>query len=59
MRTNADLAAKLLRDAAAFFRVIAEQNDLVAMDMKDNADTFERADLVQKDPDGCLEKRKD
>ena len=56
MPTHADVAAKLLRDAAAFFLVIGEQNPPVTDEMKINARTFRAiADLVQSDPEGeCL-----
>ena len=56
MPTHADVAAKLLRDAASFFLVIGEQNPPVTEEMKVNATTFRAiADLVESDPEGeCL-----
>ena len=56
MATHADLAAKLLRDAAAFFRNVGEQNpDLKSM-MEENADVYcQVAELVSTDPTGALE----
>ena len=49
--THAQLAAQLLRDAANFFKTVAEQNPLLAETMAENASVFEDvADLVEKDP---------
>jgi hypothetical protein len=56
MPTHADLAAKLLRDAAKFFRSLGENNPELKTDMEENADVFEQvADLVESDPDGELD----
>ena len=56
MATHSDLAAKLLRDAATFFRHIAEQNPELKADMIDNAEVYEQvAELVRTDPTGELE----
>ncbi|HPD82565.1 MAG: hypothetical protein R3D88_09105 [Alphaproteobacteria bacterium] len=56
MPSHAELAAKLLRDAAAFFKTIAEQNPPLKEQMDENADVFEQvADLVEKDPTGKIE----
>lgn len=56
MATHAQLAAKLLRDAAAFFRSIAKQNPSLATEMEDNATVYEGvADLLEKDPMANLE----
>lgn len=56
MATHSDLAAKLLRDAAIFFRHIAEQNPELKADMIDNAEVYEQvAELVRTDPTGELE----
>lgn len=56
METHSDLAAKLLRDAATFFRHIAETNPELKADMIDNADVYEQvADLVQSDPTGKID----
>lgn len=56
MTTYADLAARLLRDAAAFFRTIGEQNEPLKEQMDENADVFEQvAALVEQDPTGEVE----
>lgn len=56
MPAHSELAAKLLRDAAAFFKTIAEQNPPLKDQMVENADVFEQvADLVEKDPNGQIE----
>lgn len=55
MATNAQLAAKLLRDAGVFFRNVAEQNPPIAEQMNDNAQVYDQvADLVESDPTGNL-----
>ncbi len=55
MATHADLAAKLLRDAATFFRSIGDQNPEMKEQMDDNADVYEQvADLLINDPTGEL-----
>lgn len=56
MPTHAQLAAKLLRDAAAFFKNVGEQNDPLKEQMDENATVFEQvADLVENDPTGVLQ----
>lgn len=56
MPTHAELAGKLLKDAATFFRTLAEQNDSLRKQMNDNATVFEQmAELVIDDPEGELE----
>jgi cell division protein FtsB len=56
MPSHAELAAKLLRDAAAFFKTIAEQNPPLKEQMAENADVFEQvADLVEQNPTGIIE----
>ena len=56
MPSHSELAAKLLRDAAAFFKTIAEQNPPLKEQMAENADVFEQvADLVEQDPNGVIE----
>ncbi len=53
MPAHNELAAKLLRDAAAFFKTIAQQNPPLKEQMDENADVFEQvADLVETDPTG-------
>lgn len=56
MATHAELAAKLLRDAAGFFRNVGEQNPPLKDQMDDNADVYEQvAGLVEADPTGELD----
>ncbi len=56
MTTNAELAARLLRDAAQFFRTIGGQNAPLKDQMTENADVFDQvADLVEADPTGEIE----
>lgn len=51
MATNAELAAKLLRDASGFFRNVGEQNPDLKDQMNDNAQVYEQvADMVEQDP---------
>lgn len=51
MATNAEIAAKLLRDAAEFFRHVGDQNDPIKPQMDHNARAFEIvADLVEERP---------
>ena len=53
MATNAEIAARLLRDAAGFFRSVGEQNEPLKEHMDNNAQAFEiMADRVEKDPMG-------
>lgn len=55
MPSHSELAARLLRDAATFFKTIAEQNPDLKEQMAGNADVFEQvADLVEKDPNGQI-----
>lgn len=54
--THSELAVRLLRDAAGFFRNVAEQNPDMAEQMRDNADVYEQvASLLSDDPDGRIE----
>lgn len=54
--THAMIAAQLLRDAAAFFRRLGEQNPPLAEQMTENASIFEDvARLVETDPYGEVE----
>ncbi|QQP90233.1 hypothetical protein JL101_002830 [Skermanella rosea] len=51
MATNAEIAAKLLRDAASFFRHVGEQNDPIREQMDTNAQAYETiAGLVETEP---------
>lgn len=53
--THAELAARLLRDAAVFFTTIGEQNPPLRDQMLENADVFRQvARLVEDDPTGAL-----
>ncbi len=56
MATHAHLAAKLLRDAATFFRNVGAQNPPLKEQMDDNASVYDQvADLVENDPMGDLD----
>jgi hypothetical protein len=56
MPTHAQLAGRLLRDAANFFRTIGEQNAGLKPQMDENAAVFEQvATLVEQDPTGSIE----
>jgi len=58
--TYSELAVKLLRDAAGFFRNVGEQNEPMKEQMNDNADVYEQvADLLEQDPSGTLELEED
>jgi hypothetical protein len=51
MATHAQIAASLLRDAAAFFRNVGDQNPPIQEQMERNASAFEHvAELVETDP---------
>lgn len=56
MATHAQLAAKLLRDAAQFFREVGSQNPPIKKDMDMNAQTYDTvADLVEQEPLGQMD----
>ena len=56
MPTHAQLAAQLLRDAAAFFDTIGQQNEPLRAQMMENAAVFtEVAMLVETDPNGEIQ----
>jgi len=56
MPTHAELAGKLLIDAATFFRTLAEQNDGLQEQMTENATVFEQmSDLLINEPEGVLD----
>lgn len=56
MPSHAEIAARLLRDAATFFRAVGEQNEALSDQMTENADVFEQvAILVETNPLGELE----
>lgn len=53
--TYADLGGQLLRDAASFFRTIADQNEPLREQMSANADIFEEvANLLETNPMGNI-----
>lgn len=55
MPSHAQLAAKLLRDAATFFRNVGAQNPELAEKMSENAAVYDQvADLTEADPLGEL-----
>jgi hypothetical protein len=55
MPTHAEIAGKLLRDAAEFFRSVADENPEIGDKLKESAATFENvATLVEQDPTGHL-----
>lgn len=56
MPTHAELAAKLLVDAATFFRTLASQNSNLLEQMTENANVFEQmATLLTQDPQGSMQ----
>ena len=56
MPSHAELASKLLKDAATFFRTLASQNRNIEKQMTDNANVFEKiSNLVIQDPYGKLD----
>jgi hypothetical protein len=51
MMTHAQLAARLLRDAAAFFTHLADENPTLQEHMQENAQIYNQvADLVEQSP---------
>lgn len=58
MPSHAQLAARLLRDAAQFFKTIGEQNPQLKTQMDENANVFDQvAALVEQDPNGVIEEQ--
>jgi hypothetical protein len=56
MATYAELGAKLLHDAATFFRNVGAQNPALADQMNDNAAVYEQvADMLAANPLGQLD----
>lgn len=52
----AELAGKLLKDAAQFFLTLAEQNEPLKEQMEENAAVFAQiGDLVMQNPNGILD----
>ena len=57
---HTQLATKLLRDAAGFFRNVGEQNSSMQEQMFENADVYEQvADILEADPAGTIEVAED
>lgn len=55
MMTNAEAAAKLLRNAASFFRTVGANNADLKKDMEASANAFEAVALrVAEDPTGAV-----
>lgn len=55
MPTHAELASKLLSDAAGFFKTLAEQNEPLKEQMTENATVFEQmAALIAQEPEGKI-----
>lgn len=56
MPTHAEIADKLLMDAAALFKNMGKNNPNVAQQMNENARVFEQvANLLATDPDGKID----
>ena len=56
MPTHAQVAAKVLRDAAGFFNTVGEQNPTLKDQMAENSNVFQQvANLVETDPTGELQ----
>lgn len=54
--SHAELAGKLLKDAATFFVTLAEQNEPIREQMMENANVYNQiGDLVIKSPNGVLD----
>jgi hypothetical protein len=55
MATYAQLGAKLLRDAATFFRNVGAQNEALKEQLNDNASVYNQvADMLEKNPLGVI-----
>jgi hypothetical protein len=55
MASHTQIAARLLRDAATFFRNVALQNEPLREQLNDNAAVYDQvADLVESNPDGVV-----
>ena len=54
--SHAELTGRLLKDAAGFFRTLAEQNEPIKEQMEENASVYDQiGDLVAQDPEGILD----
>lgn len=55
-KKHAELAGRLLKDAANFFRTLAEQNGPIREQMEENANVYDQiGDLVMQNPLGILD----
>ncbi len=55
-KTHGELAGRLLKDAATFFRTLAEQNEPIKDQMLQNADVYDQiGDLVTTAPLGVMD----
>jgi hypothetical protein len=55
MPTHAELAIRLLNDAAGFFRTLGQQSPEIKAEMNDNASVFEQmATMLEQNPTGAL-----
>lgn len=53
---HAEMTGKLLKDAAGFFRTLAEQNEPIKEQMEENAKVYEQmGELVNQNPEGEIE----
>jgi len=56
MPTHAEIAGKLLSDAANFFMTLSEQNPDIQKEMTENATVFQQmAQLISQDPEGQID----
>ncbi|MBI1301656.1 MAG: hypothetical protein GC137_08370 [Alphaproteobacteria bacterium] len=54
--SHAELTGRLLKDAATFFRTLADQNEPIREQMHENANVYEQiGDLVAREPLGVLD----
>ena len=54
-KTHGELAGRLLKDAADFFDTLADQNEPIQKQMRENSDVFRQlSELVEKDPLGYI-----
>lgn len=54
--THAELAARLLRDAASFFRHLAEENPTLHDSMVENATIYDQvAEMVEQSPSQTID----
>tara|TARA_R110002124_G_scaffold64985_1_gene177169 strand:- start:53348 stop:53545 length:198 start_codon:yes stop_codon:yes gene_type:complete len=55
MPSHAKIAGDLLREAANFFKSVAEQNPTIAPQMTENAEIYmQAANLIENDPMGVI-----